>query len=49
MSDWDLPPPDVIEVSVFGRGSGESVLVHYGDGQWIIVDSFLIDGEPIAL
>ena len=35
----DAPGPDVIEVSIFGPGKGESVLVHLGYGEWIIVDS----------
>ncbi|MBF0401501.1 MAG: hypothetical protein HQL90_12115 [Magnetococcales bacterium] len=33
------PRPDEIEVSVFGPGFGESVVVHLGYGEWIIVDS----------
>jgi beta-lactamase superfamily II metal-dependent hydrolase len=35
----DAPSPDIIEVSIFGPGKGESVLVHLGRNQWIIVDS----------
>ncbi|WP_178379764.1 MBL fold metallo-hydrolase [Cryptosporangium aurantiacum] len=33
------PAPDELEVSIFGPGKGESILVHLGDGQWMIVDS----------
>lgn len=33
------PKSDEIEVSVFGPGYGEAVLVHVGDGEWLIVDS----------
>jgi ribonuclease BN (tRNA processing enzyme) len=35
-------PPDSeeIEVTLLGRGEGESCLVHLGDHQWMIVDSF---------
>jgi hypothetical protein len=33
------PKADEFEVSVFGPGYGESVLVHLGDDQWLIVDS----------
>ena len=33
------PPSDVVEVSLFGPGYGESIVVHIGDGEWIIVDS----------
>jgi beta-lactamase superfamily II metal-dependent hydrolase len=35
----DLPGRDVIEVSIFGPGKGESVLVHLGQNEWIVVDS----------
>ena len=37
----DQPSSDEIEVSVFGplRGFGESIVIHIGGGQWIIVDS----------
>lgn len=43
-----------IQVAVLGRGVGESVVVHIGDGRWIVVDSFLVtkdDGSrvPAAL
>jgi hypothetical protein len=46
-------PPDSLEleVSVFGTGFGESVLVHFGEDRWILVDSCR-DPEtrsPIAL
>ena len=45
------PPPDTLEVSVFGRGVGECIVAHIGDGEWFVVDSFM-DPEtdrPIAL
>ena len=35
----DAPSSDVLEVSLIGPGYGESVLVHLGDGEWVIVDS----------
>ena len=39
-SEFLLPPsPDEIEVSVFGRGYGESILVHLTHNNWVIVDS----------
>jgi len=38
------------EVVVFGKGIGESVLVHLGDNRWLIVDSFITDNRaPVAL
>lgn len=33
------PKADEIEVSLFGPGYGECILVHLGRGQWMIVDS----------
>jgi hypothetical protein len=35
----DHPGLDVVEVSIFGPGKGESILLHLGNDQWIIVDS----------
>jgi hypothetical protein len=35
----DPPAADVIEVSIFGPGKGESVVVHLGHNRWIVVDS----------
>jgi len=47
----DAPASDELEVSVFGPGFGECVVVHLGDGKWMVVDSCLNDSrtEPIAL
>ena len=33
------PDPDEVEVSLFGPGFGECVLVHLGNQEWLIVDS----------
>ena len=33
------PLPEEIEVAVIGPGFGEAVLVHIGDGKWIVIDS----------
>ena len=35
----NAPPADVIEVSLIGPGYGESIVIHVGGGEWIIVDS----------
>jgi hypothetical protein len=40
----DPPRPEEIEVSVFGPGVGESIVIHIGDGEWIVIDS-CIDSE----
>lgn len=39
-----LPRNDEIEISVFGPGYGESLLIHVGNGCWIAVDSCI---DPI--
>lgn len=50
MSEPAPPGPDEIEVALIGPGYGESILVHLGAGEWMIVDSCLgTDGRPVAL
>lgn len=39
MSKTQPPGPGELEVSVFGPGYGESVLIHVGHGAWIVIDS----------
>ncbi|MCP4192805.1 MAG: MBL fold metallo-hydrolase [Planctomycetaceae bacterium] len=44
------PALDEIEVSVFGPGYGECILIHVGSGKWVVIDSCLDDdGNPAAL
>lgn len=45
------PANNELEVSLFGPGVGESVVVHLGDGRWMVVDSCLnpTTKAPIAL
>jgi hypothetical protein len=43
------PAPDQIEVCVFGPNYGECVVVHLGNGNWVIIDSCLHEGQPIAI
>jgi len=47
----DPPAADTLEVSVFGKGVGECIVVHTGDGEWLIADSLLnpTSGQPAAL
>lgn len=44
------PATSELEVSVFGPGVGECVVVHLGDGKWMVVDSCMTEsGRPVAL
>ena len=45
------PKPDEIEISLFGRGYGECLILHLGLNKWIIIDSFNDphSKQPIAL
>jgi len=42
----DHPADDEIEVSVFGPGYGEAVLLHIGAGQWVAIDSCIDPIDP---
>jgi len=48
-----LAPPDKnhAEISLFGPGIGECIVLHFGDGRWFIIDSCLCPDtkKPIAL
>ena len=42
--------PDQVEVSIFGPGFGESILIHIGGGQWIVINSCVnSSSECVAL
>lgn len=45
------PPPREVELSLFGPGKGECVVLHVGNNEWIVVDSCMSeDAEtPIAI
>lgn len=44
------PQADELEITVFGRGFGECIVCHVGDGGWVIIDSFRDpNGVPIAV
>lgn len=46
----DAPAADAIEVSLFGPGVGECVVVHLGAGDWLVVDSCVeASGRAVAL
>lgn len=38
---YDLPKADQLEISLFGPGYGECLVVHYAKGRWFTVDSCL--------
>jgi len=45
------PQIDELEISLFGPGIGECIVVHLGNRQWMVVDSCMNVGrtEPIAV
>ena len=44
------PGVDEVEISLFGPGYGECIVVHLGDHKWIVVDSCIgADVQPTAL
>jgi beta-lactamase superfamily II metal-dependent hydrolase len=51
MAPTNAPDSDELELSLFGAGVGESVVVHIGSGNWIVVDSCWnrIRNKPVAL
>lgn len=44
-SAGSAPAPDEIEVSVFGPGKGECIVLHVGGGRWVVVDSCVEPGD----
>ena len=51
MEEGVAPDRDCVEVSLFGPGYGECIVVHLGFGDWIVVDSCIQpdSGDPVAL
>ena len=45
------PADDEIEITTIGPGfkNGESVVIHYGDGNWMIIDSCKANDEVLPL
>lgn len=45
------PAEDEFEISVFGPGIGECILMHLGNGEWFVIDSCRLPGSnsPAAL
>ncbi|MBN2497434.1 MAG: MBL fold metallo-hydrolase [Deltaproteobacteria bacterium] len=50
-NDADVPDGDVLEISLFGPGYGESILAYTGEGDWLVVDSCVTSDRktPAAL
>ena len=45
-----LPDHEEVEVTLLGPGYGESIVIHIGSGEWIVVDSCIDEhGSPQAL
>ena len=46
-----IPSKDEIELTVFGPGYGECIVIHIGSGKWAIIDSCLDDSheEPASI
>ena len=51
MTNINNPPANgELEITLFGPGYGESIVLHVGDGSWVVVDSCINPaGEPRAL
>ncbi len=51
MAQIDPPASDDVEVSIFGPGIGECIVIHMADGEWMVVDSCLdrTTRNPVAL
>jgi len=45
------PADNELEISIFGAGLGECIVVHLGEGRWMVVDSCLnpTTRQPVAL
>jgi hypothetical protein len=39
------PRPDEFEISIFGPGKGECILIHLGNNEWCVVDSCIARGR----
>lgn len=44
------PQNNEIEITIMGNGYGECIVIHYGNGDWIVIDSFIsTNKKPIAI
>ena len=51
MNFTTAPTPDQVEITLFGPGFGECVVVHLGSDIWVVIDSCIHSdsGEPAAI
>lgn len=44
-------PENSLEITTLGNGPhrGESVVIHFGNGEWAIIDSCMMDNDPLPL
>ena len=49
--EYDAPDNHIGEISIFGPGIGECIVLHIGQGRWFVIDSCLCPKtkQPIAL
>lgn len=49
--NYEKPAKDISEVSLFGPGIGECIVVHLGDNKWFVIDSCRcpLTDKPIAI
>ncbi|WP_338550527.1 hypothetical protein [Roseovarius phycicola] len=47
----EAPESDELEISLFGPAFGEALVIHYGEGKWICIDSCIDEssGRPATL
>ena len=50
-SKYGLPSIDELEINVIGKSaaSGESIVVHVGNNEWMIIDSCKVNNEVLPL
>ncbi len=50
-SEFEQPAIDEVEVSIFGPGYGEAILIHLGAGEWVAIDSCInpLNGDVVPL
>ena len=48
--NFQLPAVAELEISLFGPGTGECIVAHLGENEWMVVDSCTVENKiPVAL